>query len=446
MGRLLTRRAAVLGLGGAAALTVAPSRHAGAQDVFDVDVVVVGAGAAGIAAARELRALGKRALVLEARNRVGGRLHTDRSLGYPWDAGALYIHWSDSNPWTKLAAELGFKTVDPSSLWGGSRFFDFSGSERRRGGGFWRMHDFFDLSRGPVPDVSLMERVGGPDGDLAESAMSLARMSLGDEPERISALDYARLWAGDDMMVLEGYGTVAEAAARGLDIRLGTPVFSIDWSGAGVRVETAAGVVGARAAIVTIPVGVLKAGRVRFTPQLPARTREGIDGLGMGALSKIALRFNGERFGLPAGMDMWERLGPRRSFNFECFTQERELVIAFFGGDHAREVISLGEDGAVRLALEEFSRLVGANAKKDFVAGRLAGWASDPWSLGAYSHALPGRANARALLAEPVGDRIWFAGEATAGWEPEENFGGAMTAGGAWLAGAAAARAAASLG
>lgn len=419
-----------------------------AQTGFDVDVVVVGAGAAGVAAAAQARALGRRAVVLEARDRVGGRVFTDRSLGAPWDAGALYIHWSETNPSTELARRYGFQPVDPGSVFGGVRFFDFSGpgDPRQRRGGFWLVQEMFDPANGPVPDVSILERVGGPTSEVAEATMALSRMSLGDEPERISALDYARLWAGDDLVLREGYGALIERAAEGLDVRLGAPVTQIDWSGAGVRVTTARGVITARAAIVTIPVGVLQRGGVRFTPNLPARARDGLAGLGMGALSKIALRFNGARFGLPTGVDVWQRLGPRRSFNFECFTWDRDLVVAVFGGDHAREIVSLGEAGAVQHALEAFARVVGADARRAFVAGKLAGWPTDPWSLGAYSHALPGRANARELLAEPVGERIWFAGEATAGWEPGQDFGGAMTVGGAWIAGTAAARAVAALG
>lgn len=444
MSRLITRRSAAFGLAAAAAFP----NVIRAQNVFDVDVVVVGAGAAGVAAGQELRRLGKRALVLEARGRVGGRVYTDRTLGDPWDAGALYIHWSDRNPWTRLAARFGFETLDPSSLSGGVRFIDVSGPSdaRQRRGAFGAVQRLFDSDSGPVPDVSMMERVGGPNSEFRDSVLAIARMSLGDEPERISAADYARLWAGVDLVVREGYGTLVERAAEGLDIRLSTPVEAIDWSGAGVRVVTKSGVIGARAAIVTLPVGVLQKGGVRFTPDLPQRTRDGVAGLGMAALTKVALQFNGDRFGLAAGTDLWVRLSARRSFNFECFTYGRDIVIAFLGGDHAREVMAQGEAGAVRVALDEFKRHVGARAEKAFVAGRLAGWATDPYSFGAYSHALPGHAHARALLAEPVGDRIWFAGEATAGTGPGENFGGAMTAGGAWIAGVAAAKKIASLG
>ncbi|MDB5569759.1 MAG: hypothetical protein JWN93_942 [Hyphomicrobiales bacterium] len=442
----LTRRAALGVLAGAGALPRVALAQAGRA--ADCDVVVIGAGAAGVAAARELRGLGKSCIVLEARDRVGGRTFTDRSLGQPWDAGALYIHWAENNPWTELAKAYGVETVDSDTLKTGSRFIDRGDGapvERPRGGGggrggFAAVQALFDTELADVPDVSFMDRVGGADAEGAGAVMSIARMALGDEPERISALDYARLWSGDDLLLPQGYGSLVEKAAEGLDIRLGAPVSLIDWSGPGVRVTTPAGALTARAAIVTIPVGALKAGGVRFTPELPQATRDGLAGLGMGALSKIAMRFNGERFGMTPGMDLWERLGPRASFNFECWQWDRDLVIAYFGGDHARDVVAQGEQGAVALALEEFSRIVGGGAQKAFVAGRLAGWSADPWAMGCYSHALPGCANARALLAQPVGERIWFAGEATAGSGPGENFGAAMTAGGAYLAGRAAAR------
>ena len=444
MNRLITRRGATFGLAAAAALP----NVIHAQNIFDVDVVVIGAGAAGVAAGQELRRLGKRALVLEARGRVGGRVYTDRTLGDPWEAGALYIHWSDRNPFTPLAARLGFETLDPSTTGGGMRFVDLSGpsDRRQRRGAFGIVSNYFDPDNGVVPDVSMLERVGGPESEFRDSALAIARMSLGDEPERISAADYARLWAGDDLVVRQGYGALVERAAQGLDIRLSTPVEAIDWSGAGVRVTTKAGVIGARAAIVTLPVGVLQKGGVRFTPELPQRTRDGIGGLGMGALTKVAMTFKGDRFGMTPGTDLWVRLSARASINFECFTYDRDVVVAFFGGDHAREIMAQGEQGAVRAVLDEFKKHVGAGAQKAFAGGKLAGWAIEPYSMGAYSHALPGRANARALLAEPVADRIWFAGEATAGSGPGENFGGAMTAGGAWLAGVAAARKIASLG
>ena len=183
-------------------------------------------------------------------------------------------------------------------------------------------------------------------------------------------------------------------------------------------------------------VGVLKGGQIRFTPALPAETQAGLDGLGMGALTKVALKFNGARFGLAPGTDLWDRLGPRASFDFECWSYDRDIVIAYFGGDHARDIIRRGEAEAVNIVLDEFVRLIGPEARKAFTRGVLHGWAADPRSMGCYAHALPGHADARAKLARPVAEKLFLAGEATGG----EGFGGAMTAGGAWLAGREAAR------
>ena len=159
----------------------------------------------------------------------------------------------------------------------------------------------------------------------------------------------------------------------------------------------------------------------------------------MGALTKIGLKFNGERFGLPPGSNLWDDFGPRAGFDFECWSYDRDIVLAWFGGDHARDIVAKGEQQAVELMVERLVAILGADARKAFVAGRMHAWSLDPRSLGCYSHALPGQANAREKLARPVADKLYFAGEATAKG-PDGDFGPAMTAGGALLAGQAAAR------
>jgi len=424
----------------AAAVPLALPRALKAQGaVFDCDVAIVGAGAAGLAAAHELRARNRSFIVLEARGRIGGRCFTDTSLGAPFDAGAVYIHWAERNPWRDIARTLGVAAIDSDTMRAPSRFYDNGAPSAGRGGraGFRAVSQLLDTDVAPVPDVSIAQRLAAlPEGQGGGTA--IARMALGDEPENISALDYARLWSGDDLVVPGGYGDLATRYGAGIDVRLNTPVSAIDTSGAGVTLTTAAGTLRARAAIVTVPVGVLKAGSIRFTPALPAETQAGLDGLGMGALTKVGLQFNGARFGLAPGTDLWDRLGPRASFDFECWSYDRDIVIAYFGGDHARDIIRNGETEAVNIVLEDFARLIGPDARKAFTRGVLHGWAADPWSMGCYSHALPGHADARAKLARPMAEKLFLAGEATGG----EGFGGAMTAGGAWLAGREAARAA----
>ncbi len=437
MTRSISRRALI---GGASAALALPYALRAQTAAFDFDVAIVGAGSAGIAAARELQKIGRTFVILESRDRVGGRTFTDTSLGAPFDAGAYYIHWAERNPWREIAEDLRVPVIDSSTLNTGSRFFDNGAATERGGrrGGFQNVMRLFDTDEGDVPDVSFVERIAGL-GDGAGGASAIARMALGEEPENVSALDYARLWSGDDLIVPSGYGALVTRYADGLDVKLSTPVTAIDTSGAGVLLDTPKGRIRARAAIVTIPVGVLKAGGVRFTPALPEATQAGLDGLGMGALTKIGLKFDGNRFGLKPGTDLWERLGPRASINFECWGFDRDIVIAYFGGDHARDIVGHGERDAIALVFEEFVKLVGEDARKSFQRGVMHGWSADPHSLGCYSHALPGHADARAKLAQPVAERLFFAGEATGG----EGFGGAMTAGGAALAGREAARAAA---
>ena len=407
MHRLPTRRR-ILRMG-----AIAPFATRAFAQSFDFDVAIVGAGAAGIAAGRELARLGKRFVVLEARDRVGGRVFTDTFLGERFDAGAIYLHWAEKNPWRTLALQLGVEVIDSDRLPGSFRLFqDGESIQRASRRGYAIVTERFDPDLAPVPDIAMTAHVETDGEDALRAVSNLARMALGEEAERVSALDYARLWSGDDYVAPDGFGSLVTRAAEGLPVRAG-------------------------AVIVTVPVGVLRAERIRFTPRLPDDTLRGLDGLGMGALTKIALQFNGERFGIAPGTDLWDMAGPRATFDFECWPFDRNLVIAMFGGDHAREIVRMGEAAAVDLALTRFTRIVGEGARGAFLGGRLAGWSEDPFALGSYSHALPGRADARALLAAPVGGRIFFAGEATGG----ENFGGAMTAGGAYLAGQAAARA-----
>ncbi len=436
MASALTRRSLLH-----AGSTLALPRALRAQALFDVDVAIIGAGSAGLGAARACMAQGKRFVVLEARGRIGGRVFTDMSLGAPYDAGAYYIHWAERNPWRDIAAELDVSLRDESALPSGEWLSFENGarverSARRRQ--FAELSRRFDTDLSEVPDVSFVERVADAP-DLLPGARGLARMAVGEEAERVSALDYARLWSGDDLIVPDGYGALVQRFGAQVPVRLATPVAHIRWDGQGVVVESPAGSLTARAAIVTVPVGVLSGGAIRFTPELPVVTREGLGGLAMGALTKIGLRFAGTRFGLPANSNLWDEIPGEGGVNFECWPFDRDLIVAIFGGDFARAVLAQGERAAVEIMLDRLSAMLGEEARRAFVGASVNGWATDPFSMGCYSHALPGQAGARAKLAQPVAERIWFAGEATAAGDGD--FGAAMTAGGAYLAGEAAARA-----
>lgn len=424
----MTRRAWLAGAGSLLAL-----RRASAQAA--VDVVVVGAGAAGLAAAKAVRAAGLTCTVIEARGRVGGRLHTDTSLGAPFDTGAQYIHWAERNPWKAIADGLGARLVEdepggPPLVYAEGRLLTDRERASRRAA-FGRLWPLLSLEGGA--DRSFADL--GPDvpPEVKAAAAAVTRLSLGEEPERVSLQDYEQLWSGDDYLLPDGYGTLVAAYATDVPVALGTPARLIDWSGPGVRVETERGTLQARAAIVTASVGVLRAGSIRFAPDLPSHHAEALDGLAMGAYTKVALALDPGRMGdLPADDIIEADAGATITYEFRPFGSS--LAVAYLGGDYARQVCDAGERAAIDELTSRLAALLGSGLRGAVRGGRLADWWADPYALGSYSVARPGRLPARAALQQPLGDRVFLAGEACAG-------GGAMTAGGATLDGLRAAQA-----
>lgn len=432
-----TRRR-MIALAAAAVVSPAVLRRAFAAGEGEADVAIIGAGGAGIAAARTLVDAGKRVVVLEARDRPGGRAFTDTSLGIPFDAGAAFIHFAERNPWMPLAEQYGLELVH----WKGWSHF------RPHAGGRFLGQGYIDRRlRARKALWSLLEKIeyGGPDASLAQLAAALgedgpsavrdmAMLSIGENPERISARDYASLWDGSDRVIPAGYGTLVSLAADGLPIRYGCPATAVHAEADHVEITTPLGVLKAACVIVTVPVGVLADEVIRFTPGLPMETMHAIEGIGMGALTKVALRFDGERFGIAQGDDFVVVDFAGGAMTFEMWPFDRDIVIGTTGGDAGRALGDMGEAGAITAALEAFAEVVGEDAKRRFVSGRLADWWHDPLAQGSYSVIRPGRAGARADLARPVAGRVWFCGEATAG-------GGAMTVGGASIEGRRVAKA-----
>jgi monoamine oxidase len=401
------------------------------------DAVVIGAGAAGLAAARALREAGASFVVLEARDRPGGRVHTRSLRGRLYDAGAAYVHFGNRNPWVVLAAEQGFDLAQHrgwgNGLWfrDGERLPEAARKRMRRARTqLWQRFE----AVGPQDDTSLAALAEGGSAELRAAARRFGQQAIGEDPEAIGVYDLATQWNGDDRVVPRGYGTLVASLAEGLPVTYGCPATLVRWGGRRVEVETALGTVSAAHAIVTVPLGILQAGVLRFDPALPKATGEAIDALPMGALTKVALLFEGSRLGWPSPSDLYEAEGP---FVFECWPFDRDIVLATIGGTPARDLAALGEAGAVATTLDRLCAIVGADARRFFVEGQLSSWWADPWARGSYAVAGPGAHAARHRLAEPVGERLVFAGEATSGGGA--TVGGAMTVGGATLAGRRAA-------
>jgi monoamine oxidase len=350
------------------------------------------------------------------------------------------VHFADRNPWVAIASGLGTPLPQHRGWGGGTAFRNgerLAEAERQdrlaASDRFWElMHHCEDGQ-----DQALSALVRAEPAAVQDAAVRYGQQAIGEDPERIGLADLQQLWEGPDRTVPSGYGALVASSAAGLPIRLSSPVTRIGWGASGVVVEGAWGSIRAGAVIVTVSVGVLTRGGIRFDPVLPEAARDAIGALRMGALTKVVLEFDGDRFGWPSPSDIYP-LGT--GFNLELWPFDRNIVIGTIGGTPARTLIEQGEEAAVQALLETFCGIVGASAKGRLLAGRLSDWVTDPLAGGSYSYAPPGGAGARRALAQPIAERVFFAGEATSGGG--DAVGGAMTVGGATLAGRKAAEAA----
>lgn len=405
-----------------------------------VDVLVVGAGVAGIAAARALRVRGISCLVVEAKDRIGGRAYTD-ATGF--DHGASWLHQANDNPLTAFAEALGFEAVDHDKLRQRLLFTEgrFATMAERRAFAaaedhFWRV-------------IEAAAAVGAPDRPAADAApqggrfdalvahwegaqicaAELARMSLHDFAA--TALD------GPNLLLRRGLGTLVATLAEGLSIQLNAPVTQLDWGGTVLEASGAFGRIRARAAIITVSTGVLAHGGITFTPDLPAEKHAAINALPLGLLSKLAFPIPPgvlAEFGAFASLRR-DIAGPDdRPISWIARPFGAPVMLAFIGGSLAWELSRAGKRATEAHARAEFARVFGAEAAAALGQPIITEWGDDPHFLGSYSHAIPGGQAARRVLGEPLGDaRLIFAGEAC---HPRY----AATVAGAWLSGEAAAQ------
>jgi monoamine oxidase len=419
---------------------------------MDAEVVIVGAGVAGLSAASRLQSLGKHVAIIEASHRIGGRTWTTRPDalgGKPFDHGAVWLHAADRNPLVALAGRAGIPLIDADAVRSGrTRVGDAWATEAQSREYEQAWSRFEETASGLLASP-------GSDAPLAEIADRLhadpwALTVEAWEGPIIAAAPAARLslrdWhnnelAGRNLMPREGLGAlVAGVLGEGIDVRLGTAASAIRWDGPGpgVGVETASGTIAARACIVTVSTGVLQGGSIRFVPDLPLEMQDGIHALPMGLATKVALRAGSEdRLDLPVFCTVDRQIADRREpvILVNAWPFGRDHIIAWIGADAALAVAGKGPRAAADLVRQHLRSLFGARADRLFAGSDpvVTTWAEDPLFGGAYAYAVPGHADARMRLGEPVGDgRLLFAGEAT-----HPTLGG--TVGGAYLSGRAAA-------
>jgi monoamine oxidase len=412
----MNRRQILQGLGAGALVGAfgAPLRAATAAP----DVLVIGAGGAGLTAARELTAQGVSVLVLEARDRIGGRAFTENSLGVTWDRGCSWLHASNVNPWMNYARQNGFEILEdayPRHVYEGAR--RVSESETT---GFRAVTERMEreLDRAGRRGLDIPAEAAFTQETIADPWYALAMDDLtaweGVEPSNFSALDSWQYDAnGADFVIPRGYGTLLAHYAKSVDVSLNTPVTRIGWGGRGVAADTAAGRVSARVAVVALPSAVVAEGAVVFTPHLPAEVLQAHHDLPLGILDKIALRFKKNVFPSEGTEFLQMKRDDGRGLNYLTRHWENNVCIGFAAGRLARELEGAGEAAAIGHAVDELTAMLGGDVRKQFDKGVATAWAADPFARGAYSHCVPGRYGARRILTQPVGDRIVFAGEHT---------------------------------
>ncbi len=376
------------------------------------DVIIIGAGIAGLAAAHALHAAGCNVLVVEARQRIGGRIWTDRSYG-PVEFGAEFIHGHRAATW-ELVQRTGLST----SRWGRDRRFALDGQMLTDTDpvvqAVYQLYRQICQYRGP--EVSVADLIARLSPSLHVQTLIgrwLANLE-GADLTRLSATALSRerrlsTMGEDNFHIDGGYDQLLDPLCAGIAIELGVAVMNVVWSANRVDVILAdERRLQARRVVITVPVSLLQAGQPRFDPPLPADKQAAIHAIPMGHVTKLVLWFDRQ---------FWSSFTVLSTDNtiatwWPVTSAHVPTLMGYTGGQQAVVVSELGEARAITVALEELSTLFQVDAAAYYRNGRLIDWSNDPWSRGAYTYSAVTTPAARAVLATPL-DPLFFAGEAT---------------------------------
>jgi monoamine oxidase len=380
----------------------------------EVDVAIIGAGAAGLGAAHALEHSGLSVIVLEARDRVGGRGHTIMAApDITFDLGCGWLHSADENSFVKIARQLNFEIDKTRPPWREQSFdVGFPIDERMD---FIRTLDaFYDRAEeaaksGRDSAAHLYLEPGNRWNPMIDA---LSTYINGCELDQVSILDMDAYEDTEiNWRVRRGYGALMAAYGALCPLALDCAVTLIDHSGKRVRIETSRGRLSAGKVIVTVPTNLIADEAIRFHPALPAKV-DAARGLPLGLADKVMLALD-EPEALPKdgnlrGVTMRTAMG---SYHLRPFGQA--CIEGYFGGRFARELEDAGDGALAAQSIDEITALLGNDFRRRLKPLAESRWAHDPFARGSYSHALPGHAGKRAVLAAPVDNRLFFAGEAT---------------------------------
>ena len=381
-----------------------------------VDVVIIGAGAAGLGAARTASERGLSFIVLEAMNRIGGRAHTDtETFGVPWDRGCHWLHSASVNPFRELADEYGFTYHQQPPLrlahlgdrWAATEEVSamLTSVERQ-----WERIAEAGHRDADIPATEVV--------DLDDPYLPLLRTALAGEwsvdLDQVSTLDdVAYRDTDENWPVKEGYGSLIARHAAGIPVELSTPAQRIEWGRDGVRVTTPSGVVEGRRALITVSTKVIQDDVIAFDPALPTWKREAYDAIHLGNANKITFGVEASALGVEEPTSCWVKVSDSQGMWFGLKPFGFDLANGYLAGKLGEEAEREGEAAVLALGREALVKLLGSDVEGKITAQGCSMWQHEPWIRGAYGAARPGKAHLRRDLATPIDDCLYFAGEAT---------------------------------
>ncbi|MFL6839246.1 MAG: flavin monoamine oxidase family protein [Bradyrhizobium sp.] len=378
------------------------------------DIAIIGAGAAGLGAANALKNSGRSVVVLEARDRVGGRAHTVQAApNVLFDLGCGWLHSADKNSFVKIAEQLNFEIDKTPPPWR-ERAFGKVFPQDERAAFIRALDDFYERAeeaaeKGEDCAASLYLEPGNRWNPMIDAISTYVN---GCELDQVSILDTeAYEDTNINWRVRRGYGALVAAYGASCPLAFNCNVTLIDHSGTRVRIETSQGTFTASKVIVTVPTNLIADEAIRFHPPLPEKL-DAARGLPLGLADKVMVALD-DAESLPKdgnlrGATMRTEMG---TFHLRPFGQP--CIEGFFGGRFAQSLEDAGDGAFAAQAIDEIVAFLGNDYRRKLKPLSESRWAHDPFARGSYSHALPGHAGARAVLAAPVDGRLFFAGEAT---------------------------------